>query len=49
MNHTPQDAALALLALVALMFWRLQPWLVVLSGGLPGGLWMSGSKPQSSP
>lgn len=41
--HTPQDIALALLALVALMFWKLPPWLVVLCGGLLGGLLMSGS------
>lgn len=40
---------LGLLALVVLMFWRLPPWLVVLCGGLLGGLWMSGSKPQPSP
>ncbi|WP_144732792.1 chromate efflux transporter [Extensimonas perlucida] len=34
----PQDFGLALLALVALMFWRLPPWLVVLGSGLLGSL-----------
>ena len=33
-----QDFALALLALVALMFWKLPPWLVVIAGGLAGWL-----------
>ena len=33
-----QDFALALIALVALMFWKLPPWLVVMAGGLAGGL-----------
>lgn len=33
-----QDFALALIALVALMFWKLPPWLVVLGGGLAGWL-----------
>jgi len=37
--HAPQDFGLALLALVALMFWKLPPWLVVLGSGLLGG-WM---------
>jgi len=32
----PQDFGLALLALIALMIWRLPPWLVVLAGGLSG-------------
>lgn len=33
--RAPHDVGLALLALVALMFWKLPPWLVVLcSGGL---------------
>lgn len=32
----PQDFALALLALVALMFWKWPPWLVVLASGLAG-------------
>ncbi|MGM2628807.1 chromate transporter, partial [Bacillus cereus group sp. Bce038] len=27
--HAPQDFGLALVALVALMFWKLPPWLVV--------------------
>lgn len=31
-----QDFALGLLALVALMFWKLPPWLVVIAGGLVG-------------
>lgn len=35
---TPIDFALGLLAFVALMFWRLPPWLVVLGCGLGGGL-----------
>jgi chromate transporter, chromate ion transporter (CHR) family len=34
----PQDFGLALLALVALIFWRLPPWLVVLGSGLLGSL-----------
>jgi chromate transporter len=32
----PQDFAVALVALVALMFWKLPPWLVVLGCGLAG-------------
>lgn len=32
----PQDFAVALLALVALMFWKAPPWLVVLGSGLIG-------------
>ncbi|WP_051231628.1 chromate efflux transporter [Stutzerimonas azotifigens] len=36
--RAPQDFALALLALVALMFWKLPPWLVVAACGLSG--WM---------
>lgn len=32
------DFALALLALAALMFWKLPPWLVVLAGGIGGWL-----------
>ena len=31
-----EDFALALLALVALMFWKLPPWLVVLGSGVAG-------------
>lgn len=34
----PQDFELALIALVALMFWRAPPWLVVLGCGLLGWL-----------
>ncbi|WP_305806475.1 chromate efflux transporter [Stenotrophomonas sp. YIM B06876] len=36
--HAPQDFALALVALVALMFWKWPPWLVVLGTGVAGGL-----------
>ena len=36
--HRPQDFALALLALVALMFWKVPPWLVVVGGGAAGWL-----------
>ena len=36
--HGPQDFALALVALVALMFWKLPPWLVVLGCGVAGWL-----------
>ncbi len=32
--HSPQDFGLALLALVALMFWKLTPWLVVVGSGV---------------
>lgn len=35
--HTPQDFGLALLALVALMTWKLPPWLVVVGCGLGAG------------
>jgi len=38
--HAPQDVALALLALLALMRWKLPPWLVVCASGLTG--WMLG-------
>lgn len=34
--HGPRDMGLALLALVALMAWKLPPWLVVLGTGLAG-------------
>ena len=34
----PGDFALGLVALVALMFWKLPPWLVVLSSGVVGWL-----------
>lgn len=36
--HRPADFALALLALVALLFWKLPPWLVVLGSGALGGI-----------
>ncbi|WP_404680106.1 chromate efflux transporter [Raoultella terrigena] len=36
--HAPQDFGLALVALVALMFWKLPPWLVVMSSGVAGWL-----------
>ncbi|HEI8955478.1 TPA: chromate efflux transporter [Serratia liquefaciens] len=36
--HAPQDFGLALVALLALMFWRLPPWLVVICGGISGGI-----------
>ncbi|RNF86581.1 chromate efflux transporter [Pseudomonas putida] len=36
--HGPQDFGLALVALVALMFWKLPPWLVMLGSGILGGL-----------
>ncbi|MEN1558028.1 chromate transporter, partial [Pseudomonas aeruginosa] len=32
--HGPKDFGLALVALVALMFWKLPPWLVVLGSGI---------------
>ena len=35
--HDAKDLALALLAFVALMFWKLPPWLVVIAGGIIGG------------
>lgn len=34
----PQDFALALVALIALLFWKLPPWLVVVCSGLAGWL-----------
>jgi len=34
--HRPQDFGLALLALVALMFWKLPPWVVVVASGAAG-------------
>ncbi|MDO9596242.1 MAG: chromate efflux transporter [Azoarcus sp.] len=37
--HAPQDFGLALVALVALMFWKLPPWLVVVGSGVAG--WLS--------
>lgn len=36
--HAPQDFGLALVALVALMFWKLPPWLVVIGSGAAGWL-----------
>ena len=36
--HSPQDVALALVALVALMHWKLPPWLVVAACAVLGGL-----------
>lgn len=36
--HQPQDFALALVAFVALMFWKLPPWLVVVGSGAVGWL-----------
>lgn len=36
--HRPQDFGLALVALVALMFWKLPPWLVVVGSGAAGWL-----------
>jgi chromate transporter len=35
----PQDMALALVAFVALVFWHLPPWLVVVLGAAIGGFW----------
>ena len=32
----PQDFGLALVALIALMFWKLPPWLVVVASGVAG-------------
>lgn len=34
----PEDFALALVALIALMFWRLPPWLVVIGCGVAGAV-----------
>ncbi|MGX9936643.1 chromate efflux transporter [Advenella kashmirensis] len=36
--YRPHDFGLALLALVALMFWKLPPWLVVICSGVAGWL-----------
>jgi len=36
--HAPQDFGLAVVALVALMFWKLPPWLVVAGCGVAGWL-----------
>jgi chromate transporter len=35
---TAQDVALALIGLVALMVWKLPPWLVVVGSGAAGWL-----------
>ncbi len=35
---TPQDFALGLFAFIALMFWKLPPWLVVLGSAIVGGV-----------
>ncbi|HUY02286.1 MAG TPA: chromate efflux transporter [Rhodocyclaceae bacterium] len=43
----PEDFGLALIALVALMFWRLPPWLVVLGCGLAG--WLLGADVAATP
>lgn len=34
--HQPQDFGLALIAFVALMYWKLPPWLVVAASGIAG-------------
>jgi len=39
--HGPGDVALAVLALVALMYWKLPPWLVVVGGGVAGWWWVA--------
>lgn len=39
--HRPQDFGLALMAFVALMYWRIPPWLVVISCGMMG--WVMGN------
>ena len=36
--HRPQDFGLALVAIVALVFWKLPPWLVVVGSGVTGWL-----------
>lgn len=36
--HRPEDFGLALVALTALLFWKLRPWLVVLGSGVLGAL-----------
>ncbi|MGM8228496.1 chromate transporter [Cellvibrio sp. ARAG 10.3] len=36
--YSVQDFSLALVALVALMFWKLPPWLVVIACGVAGWL-----------
>ncbi len=39
--HQPQDFGLAVVAFVALMFWKLPPWLVVVASGAVG--WLLGA------
>lgn len=39
--RAPQDFGLALVALIALMFWKLPPWLVVVGSGVVG--WLLGT------
>ncbi|MNV78674.1 Chromate transporter [compost metagenome] len=39
--HQPQDFGLAVVAFVALMFWKLPPWLVVVGSGAVG--WLLGT------
>ncbi|MFN0297622.1 chromate efflux transporter [Acinetobacter albensis] len=36
--YKPQNFCMALIALIALIFWKLPPWFVVLAGGILGGL-----------
>lgn len=36
--HGPQDFGLALMALIALMVWKIAPWLVVILSAVAGGL-----------
>lgn len=36
--HTSQDFGLALIALIALIFWKLPPWLVVVSSAIGGAM-----------
>lgn len=36
--HTPQDFGLALIALIALIFWKLPPWLVVIASAVGGSI-----------
>jgi len=38
-DQTANSIALAVLALVALMYWKLPPWLVVVGGGVAGWWW----------
>lgn len=36
--HGPKDFGLALIALIALMYWKIPPWLVVIGSGMLGAL-----------